>query len=125
MKNNQRKIILLRASACLIGFVSLILLASSALATPEQERVYLLQLLHQIDALQPTLLAAEKAQDKTARVQFHYTAYQDASGQHHNGVKEDLQQIRSGIQAQLNSIAVEPRSLPPMDEDELAGAVTP
>lgn len=125
MKNKHRKIILLRVAACLIGFASLILLASSALAAPEQERIYLLQLLHQIDAMQSTVLATEKAQDKTARVQFHYTGYQDASGQHHNGVWEDLQQIRSGIQAQLNSTEVEPRSLPPLDEDELPAGVMP
>lgn len=125
MKNNQRKIILLRVAACLVGFISLILLTASALASPEQERVYLLQLLHQIDAMQPTILEAEKTQNKTARIQFHYHAFQDASGQRHNGVWEDLQQIRFGIQAQLNSTAVEPRLLPPLDEDELAEKTTP
>ena len=50
----------------------------SAMASPEQERVYLLQLIHQIDAMKPTLLAAQQEQSKTARVQFHYTSYQDA-----------------------------------------------
>ena len=71
------------------------------MASPEQERVYLLQLIHQIDAMKPTLLAAQQEQSKTARVQFHYTSYQDAQGQQHNGVWEDLQEIRAGIEEKI------------------------
>ncbi len=92
-------------------------ITQSASASPEQERVYLLQLLHQIDAMQPTLLAAAKEQSKDARIQFHYTAYRDAEGQLHHGISEDLQLIRSGIEEQLNHSQIEPRSIPPVSGD--------
>ena len=81
----------------------------SAIASPEQERVYLLQLIHQIDAMKPTLLAAQQEQSKTARVQFHYRSYHDAQGQQHNGIWEDLQAIRAGIEEKIKNNVSEPR----------------
>ncbi len=82
----------------------------SAMASPEQERVYLLQLIHQIDAMKPTLLAAQQEQSKTARIQFHYMSYHDAQGQQHNGVWEDLQAIRAGIEEKIKNNPIEPRT---------------
>jgi hypothetical protein len=79
----QKKVSL--AGLLTVGFLS------SALASPEQERVYLLQLLHQMDAMKSTLLAAQQEQSPADRVQFHYTAYRDVEGQKHHGVLEDLQ----------------------------------
>ena len=89
----------------------------SATASPEQERVYLLQLIHQMDAMKPTLLAAQREQSKTARIQFHYTAYQDVHGQWHPGVWEDLQSIRSGIKEKLENSPVEVRTIEPIQGD--------
>lgn len=89
-----------------------------ATASPEQERVYLLQLIHQIDAMKPTLLAAQHEQSKTARIQFHYTVYRDVHGQWHPGVWEDLQKIRAGIEEKLeNASAAEVRTPEPVEGD--------
>lgn len=97
---------------CLFGIIS------SAIASPEQERVYLLQLIHQIDAMKPTLLAAQQEQSKTARVQFHYTAYRDITGQCHPGVWEDLQAIRAGIEEKLQKGSpAEVRTIEPVQGD--------
>jgi RAQPRD family integrative conjugative element protein len=93
---------------------------SSALASPEQERVYLLQVLHQMDAMQSTLRAAQQAQSPADRVQFHYTAYPDAAGHTHHGVLEDLQLIRAGIEEKLSSNALQPRAIEPIEGDYLA-----
>lgn len=124
--NHLQKIIL---TGCL-GFIGGVasILAQSATASPEQERVYLLQLLHQINAMQPTLIAAQKAQSQTARVQFHYTVYVDAEGKRHNGLSEDLQLIRTGIQEQLDHAPREPRAMEPISgdyRDDLQGNRTP
>ncbi len=102
------------------GFVLFFLvfgMIQSATASPEQERVYLLQLIHQMDAMKPTLLAAEKEQSKTARIQFHYTAYRDIHGQWHPGVWEDLQSIRSGIEEKLEHSPAEVRTIEPIQGD--------
>jgi RAQPRD family integrative conjugative element protein len=91
----------------------------SATASPEQERVYLLQLIHQMDAMKPTLLAAQQEQSKTARVQFHYTAYRDAQGQQHPGLWEDLQKIRAGVEEKLEHSPRELRTPEPVQGDYL------
>jgi RAQPRD family integrative conjugative element protein len=93
---------------------------SSALASPEQERVYLLQVLHQIDAMQSTLREAQQAQSPADRVQFHYTAYPDAEGHTHHGVLEDLQLIRTGIEEALSGNVIQPRAMEPIEGDYLA-----
>jgi RAQPRD family integrative conjugative element protein len=93
---------------------------SSALASPEQERVYLLQLLHQMDAMQSTLRAAQQAQSPADRVQFHYTAYRDVKGQKHHGILEDLQLIRAGIDEKLSGNNLQPRVIEPIEGDYLA-----
>ena len=119
MNDHQKKKKRIFQKWCLLGFIGAVasVLAQSAMASPEQERIYLLQLLHQINAMQPTIKAAEKAQSPTARVQFHYTAYVDTEGRPHNGVWEDLQLIREGIQEQLDQSSVEPRVVEPISGD--------
>jgi RAQPRD family integrative conjugative element protein len=107
MREMKKK--LLKIRFCLIT-VLLIGLFQSAIASPEQERVYLLQLIHQIDAMKPNLLAAQQEQSKTARVQFHYTLFQDAQGKKHNGIWEDLQAIRAGIKEKIKNKTNEPRT---------------
>ena len=114
--NYKKHTFLFKRAWLLVGMISF-LITQPVMASPEQERVYLLQLLHQIDAMQFTVLAAEKEQSKTARIQFHYSAYRDAAGQRHNGVKEDLQLIRAGIAAQLEHSEIEPRGVPPLSGD--------
>lgn len=108
----QKKVWL--AGLLTVGFLS------SALASPEQERMYLLQLLHQMDAMQSTLRAAQQAQSPADRVQFHYTAYRDAEGQKHHGILEDLQLIRAGIEEKLSGNDLQPRMIEPIEGDYLA-----
>jgi hypothetical protein len=50
------------------------------------EDVYLKQIVNQLDAVQPLILTAEKAQPKNKRIQFHYTKYKDANGKNYNGL---------------------------------------
>lgn len=88
-------------------------------ASPEQEQLYLVQLLNQLDALTPTLLAAQQEEPKNQRVQFHYTAWRDSHGQMHNGVLEDIKTIKQGILEKLNNTAIEPRVVKPISADYL------
>ena len=55
-------------------------LSMQTMANDTHERMYLIQMLNQMDALKPLILAANNEQDKNARVKFHYRAFQDSTG---------------------------------------------
>lgn len=95
-------------------------ISTQVYASPEQEQLYLVQLLNQLDAMTPTLLAAEQEQPKNQRLQFHYTVWRDSHGQSHNGVLEDIKAIKQGILEKLNNTAtIEPRTVNPIRADYL------
>lgn len=81
------------------------------------EEIYLTQILNQIDAMKPLIIAAEKAQPANTRIKFHYSRYRDSHGNLHNGLLEDVQAIKSGISQKLNDTRVEPRVVTPIKGD--------
>ena len=99
--------------------LSTTLVSVPSYATVSQERMYLTQVFNELNAIQPLLLAARAAQPKNLRTQFHYTRFQDSHGCWHNGLLDDVQAIRGGIQQQLNSMPVEPRAFAPIKGDYL------
>lgn len=102
-------------------FMSLLFNSSvSVYADPETERVYLTEIRHQLDALQPLLQAAEIAQNKTARVRLHYTAYRDRQGKIHTGLREQLADIKIQLDQALDHASPEPAPLPPIKDDVVA-----
>ncbi|HVV68002.1 MAG TPA: RAQPRD family integrative conjugative element protein [Gammaproteobacteria bacterium] len=85
----------------------------------DQERSYLVQLVNQLDAMTPLVLAAEREQPQNVRMQFHYTAWRDSKGQLHNGLLEDIKTIKAGIRQKLDQTPVEPRALDAIRGDYL------
>lgn len=83
------------------------------------ESIYLKQILNQLEAIKPLVLAASKEQPKNMRVQFHYIHYQDMSGNHHNGLLEDIEEIEKGVQARLSQPTTEPHRFAPIKGDYL------
>ena len=59
-------------------------------------------MINQLDALKPLIIAANKEQEPNARIKFHYTFYRDFNGITHNGLLEDIHEIKKGIQEKLN-----------------------
>src|SRR5262245_28075917 len=100
-----------------------LMLSNTSLASTEQENRYLIQVLNQLDAMKPLILAAKKEQSEHQRMQFHYTAWRDSHGQLHNGLLEDIQAIKAGIAEKLHAPAIEPRPVEPIQGDYF-GAVT-
>ncbi|MCD6047009.1 MAG: hypothetical protein K0S08_656 [Gammaproteobacteria bacterium] len=92
---------------------------ADAPTTRNDEKAYLIQIINQLDALQPLILAAQQAQLTDKRVTFHYTHYQDNQGQTHNGLLEDTQSIKAGVIQYLNQPTVEPRVVQPLQGDYL------
>jgi RAQPRD family integrative conjugative element protein len=88
-----------------------------AQATCEKENQYLVQVLNQLDAMLPLITAAEREQPNDLRIRFHYTQYRDANGKLHNGLKDDIQTIRRGIEEKLNSTSNTARTLLPIEGD--------
>lgn len=99
----------------------LLLFSSSitAFASTELERVYLQQLLNQLNAMLPLVLAAQKEQPTNSRTSFHYTAFKDHQSQLHHGLLEDIKSIQQGIAEKLNGISLEPRRITPINGDYL------
>lgn len=77
-------------------------------ASEANENAYLIQMLNQLEALKPIIMAASKEQLSQSRIQFHYSAYRDRSGQLHNGLFDDITAIENGIKEQLNQKSIEP-----------------
>lgn len=102
-------------------FLFLSLCVTSAYANDAQEKIYLTQILNELDAIQPLILAAQAQQSKNTRTQFHYIHYRDGQGQLHNGLLEDVQAIKSGITQALNQLPMEPRVVAPIQGDYTKG----
>ena len=90
-----------------------------ATANLDTEKVYLTQIVNQLDALQPLIMAASEAQPPDQRVTFHYQQYRDNQGRVHNGLLEDVQAVKAGVVEHLNAPAIEPRSIRPLQGDYL------
>jgi len=104
-------------SLLLLGFLTISQGQAAVAYSAEQERIYLVQLINQLNAMLPIIRMAEKSQPKNQRVNFRYYAWKDAGGNKHNGLLEDVQAIKTGIEEKLNAITIEPRAIAPMGGD--------
>lgn len=96
-----------------------LLTSLNSFAGESQENIYLVQILNQLNAIQPLILAAQNEQPANSRMQFHYTKYRDAQGKLHNGLLEDVNAIKKGIEQKLNQTSIEPRTVAPVKGDYL------
>lgn len=105
--------------AFLFGFlVSLPLIFTvQAQASTAQMNQTMVRMINQIEALFPLIAQASKEQDKTARVQFHFDEWVDASGVKHDGLKENLLDIRVAIINQINQSNLTPKKVAPISGD--------
>lgn len=100
----------------IVSFLSLAI-SINTYANEEQERIYLIQIINQLHAIKPLVIAAAREQPRLNRIQFHYAAYKDAEGKSHPGLLEDLKTIENGIQEKLNHLAIEPRTVAALQGD--------
>lgn len=89
----------------------------TAYANNEQMNATVVQLINQINAMMPLIDTAEKQQDKTTAVQFHFDTFTDVNGKEHNGLRQDLLAIRASLIAQINEPPIEPRLVLPLQQD--------
>ena len=106
---------MIKRFGCLLLIQALI--AAPSFASQAQEKMYLTQILNQLNAMQPLILSAQRAQPANTRIQFHYHRYRDNTGHWHNGLWEDVQAIKTGILEKLNHTSTEPRVFAPVKGD--------
>jgi len=99
--------------------IAICIISSSALASDQKEKIYLTQMINQLDSLKPLIVAASKEQSSQARIRFHYTSYNDIDGKPHNGLLDDINEIEKGIQEKLNDNLNEPHSFQAIKGDYL------
>lgn len=85
---------------------AVVLLGNIAQADPDAERESLARLIHEIEALDPIIAAAESQVRPDARIRFRY-----------EWLRQDLNRIRAGIQEHIDAPRAEPRTFPPLRGD--------
>ena len=75
-------------------------------AEADAEREALAQIIHELNALKPLINRAEVNADRDSRIRFR-----------HDWLRQDLTQIKDGIQGHIDSPRTQPRSFPPLRGD--------
>jgi RAQPRD family integrative conjugative element protein len=75
-------------------------------ADADAERETLARIIHQLDALDPLIKRAQANADQDSRIRFRYDWW-----------RQDLKQIKDGIQSHIDSPRAQPRSFPPLRGD--------
>jgi RAQPRD family integrative conjugative element protein len=83
-----------------------LLVMPAAFADADAEREALANIIHEIEALEPIIKRAKANTDKDSRISFRY-----------DWLRQDLKQIRDGIQSHIDSPRAQPRSFPPLRGD--------
>ena len=97
---------LMRTASLAARLFGSLLLSTPIFADTDAERETLARLVHEIDALDPLIRAAESQSDPDARIRFQYA-----------WLRQDLTRIRLGIEEHLNAPQAEPRRFPPIRGD--------
>ena len=89
-----------------IGILGALILAQSAIADSDGEREVLARISHELQAIRPLIDQSASQADPGARIRFQY-----------DWLRQDLDQIRRGIQDHIDTPRSEPRTFPPLRGD--------
>lgn len=81
-------------------------IAPAAFADADAEREALAKIIHELHALETLINRAAANADRDSRIRFRY-----------DWLRQDLKQIKDGIQSHIDSPRVQPRSFPPLRGD--------
>jgi RAQPRD family integrative conjugative element protein len=90
-------------SILLVGMLAAVVPLHLAHADAAGEREQLARVIHELQALEPLLRAAESQANPDARIRFRY-----------DWLRQDLQRMRLGIQEHIKAPRAQPRSFPPL-----------
>jgi RAQPRD family integrative conjugative element protein len=89
-----------------IGILGALILAQSAIADSDGEREVLARISHELQAIRPLIDQAASQSNPGARIRFQF-----------DWLRQDLDQIRRGIQEHIETPRSEPRTFPPLRGD--------
>ena len=89
-------------SFLIIGFA----ITPAAFADADAEREVLAKIIHELNTLESLIKRAEVNVEQDSRIRFRY-----------DWLRQDLKQIRDGIQSHIDSPRAQPRSFPPLRGD--------
>jgi len=78
----------------------------AAFADADAEREALAKIILELNTLEPLIKRAEASAEQDSRIRFRY-----------DWLRQDLKQIRDGIQSHIDSPRAQPRSFPPLRGD--------
>jgi len=81
-------------------------LAIAPVAFADAEREVLAKIIHELNTLESLIKRAEANAEQDSRIRFRY-----------DWLRQDLKQIRNGIQSHIDSPRAQPRSFPPLRGD--------
>lgn len=90
----------------LAGALAAVIPLHFARADADGEREALAHVIHELQAVEPLLRAAESQANLDARVRFRY-----------DWLRQDLQRMRLGIEEHIDAPRAQPRSFPPLRGD--------
>ena len=95
-----------RIRALQLAFLATVLSTQPGVADTEGERAALARITHELQAIEPLIAAAASQANPDARIRFQY-----------DWLRQDLDRIRLGIQAHIDTPRSEPRTFPPLRGD--------
>ncbi|HAT8742773.1 TPA: RAQPRD family integrative conjugative element protein [Legionella pneumophila] len=97
--------------------LTLMILSLNSWANNPDLNETLVRIINQINAIMPLLDEAQTQLTPNTRIQLQIEGFEDAQGQHHAGVREDLLNIRNGLIDYINQPIIAPRKIKPLEMD--------
>ena len=88
------------------AIIAAALILNPAFADADAEREALAHVVHELEALEPLIRAAESQANPDARIRFHYDWF-----------RQDLARVQGGVQEHIDAPRAEPRTFPPLRGD--------
>ncbi len=99
-----------------VGF-GLLFVSPLCLATEEEMKNTLVQIIQQLEAIKPLINQAEKEQPKDTRIKVQFNAYTDSEGTQHPGLNQDIESIQQSLIAIVNQQGLDELNIEPVNND--------
>ena len=89
----------------------------SAIAPASQMNEEIVKIIEQLNAIKPMIHRASQFQDKRERHQVHFYSWTDKDGNKHNGLYEDLNDIKKSLEQVIDAEKYDPEFVEPIKND--------
>lgn len=98
-------------------FLLLMFLSITAHASEEALNQTLVRVINQINAIMPLLDEAKSEIEPNARITLHIDRFNGADGKPHEGLRDDLLDIRNALIDYINKPVIAPKTIQPLALD--------